>query len=770
MIRSLLLENFRRHSHTEMRFDEHGQIVLITGSNGAGKTSILEAIQFALYGESRYGKRNLDTLVRRGAELEGMQVELVFDLGNDTYRIQRRRDGRSVTAVLWGNDMPLMEGPNAVTEAVIRLLGMDSTAFRLAVIAQQKEIDGLASLRPAERAAAIRRLLRLDALGAAKEEANRVFREQRQLVAAVRPNASSARVTQELEEATAAQQAAYEEQGKAQMEISQIDALLSTDSQIDTAWQVASGSREKARIRVEREASEIKRLISEISTLSIPDEPSPVRDGEVVALELSSVHQLISDADSARRILEQRAGVEEELLRVQTTLANLGESDHRELAGGVKNAEYALTQVIGTSSRLDTELEDAKSIWHRQKARREEMETHLARTREIGASCETCGQNVDEEHRRKLIASLEQELAALRSEEVALKQEGALLTEQRDTARTEIDKARTDLVLARQRVTDSERRDAERAECERRISTYTAQLHRLFAEPIDSTPLLSRRDELSKELTAIQRSLAAREERQVALARREELERSHQATEARLAEANLELSASVVSEDLQRSHERREALRLRREEEVSLERSWAKQAAEATGRVAAATASLKRREVDMQRASNHEGRAVDAANASLLLGDASDRLATRVRPMLEQTLGQLLEKMSDGRFTSVRIDDDYQVVVSDDGEFRALSELSGGESDLVALAMRLALAQVVADRSGTGPGFLILDECFASQDAARRASVLAALRGLRDQYRQIFLISHVENIEDSADVVVEVSVSDDRSETLVSIT
>jgi exonuclease SbcC len=83
--------------------------------------------------------------------------------------------------------------------------------------------------------------------------------------------------------------------------------------------------------------------------------------------------------------------------------------------------------------------------------------------------------------------------------------------------------------------------------------------------------------------------------------------------------------------------------------------------------------------------------------------------------------------------------------------------------------MRLALAQVVADRSGTGPGFLILDECFASQDAARRASVLGALRSLRSQYRQIFLISHVENMEDSADVVVEVEVSEDRSETSVSI-
>jgi DNA repair exonuclease SbcCD ATPase subunit len=91
--------------------------------------------------------------------------------------------------------------------------------------------------------------------------------------------------------------------------------------------------------------------------------------------------------------------------------------------------------------------------------------------------------------------------------------------------------------------------------------------------------------------------------------------------------------------------------------------------------------------------------------------------------------------------------------------------------DLVALSVRLALAQVVTDRQGAGgPGFLILDECFASQDSQRRQAILAALRNLRDVYSQIFLISHVENIEDSADTVIEVSTDEDREETEVTVT
>ena len=80
----------------------------------------------------------------------------------------------------------------------------------------------------------------------------------------------------------------------------------------------------------------------------------------------------------------------------------------------------------------------------------------------------------------------------------------------------------------------------------------------------------------------------------------------------------------------------------------------------------------------------------------------------------------------------------------------------------------MALAQVVSERHGSGgPGFLILDECFASQDNQRRQSILAALRNLRDVYSHIFLISHVENIDDSADMVVSVVTDETRSETEV---
>jgi exonuclease SbcC len=109
-------------------------------------------------------------------------------------------------------------------------------------------------------------------------------------------------------------------------------------------------------------------------------------------------------------------------------------------------------------------------------------------------------------------------------------------------------------------------------------------------------------------------------------------------------------------------------------------------------------------------------------------------------------------------------DQDYNVFVQDRGVQRPITELSGGEIDLVALAVRLGLASVVSERHGSGgAGFLILDECFGSQDPSRRMSILNALRGLKQTHGQIFLISHVGGLEDAADAVIEVEIDDDAN-------
>ncbi len=62
MIRSIELVDFLAHSNTKLEFD-NGATVFV-GSNGAGKSSVIDAITFSLFGE--HTRKNNKGLIRRG--------------------------------------------------------------------------------------------------------------------------------------------------------------------------------------------------------------------------------------------------------------------------------------------------------------------------------------------------------------------------------------------------------------------------------------------------------------------------------------------------------------------------------------------------------------------------------------------------------------------------------------------------------------------------------------------------------------------------------
>src|SRR5437764_14779708 len=85
----LRLVNFRQHADTELEFGPG--IMGIIGPNGSGKTTILEAIAWALYGAQAV-RGDKDSIRRLGAKgRAGGDVELEFRLGAHEYRVTRGR-------------------------------------------------------------------------------------------------------------------------------------------------------------------------------------------------------------------------------------------------------------------------------------------------------------------------------------------------------------------------------------------------------------------------------------------------------------------------------------------------------------------------------------------------------------------------------------------------------------------------------------------------------------------------------------------------------
>jgi exonuclease SbcC len=767
MIKSLYAVNFRRHAELDLRFDDDRQLILIAGANGTGKSTILEAITFALWGEGRHGRRNLDTLVRRGAELEGMSVDLSFTISKDTYRVHRRRDGKSVTAVLYANDMPLVEGPLAVTAEIASLLGMDAAGFRLAVIAQQKDLDGLASLRPAERAHMITRLLRLDALTAAKNVASARFRNEREIASELR-GADSTPLRGELAQVQAALVSADLELAAARVALSDVDAEILSGASVDEAWascaqNVAHLEGALAQITARRET-----LNAELENIEIPEVTTPQAEMSELAELVATVERDIVHAESLERNARQHRVAHEELTRVRARteeiharLVQLGEPSPEAMTRQLDEALTALPEAEGRIEALRLEL---GALQGRQAA----LSTQIETTDQLGAECDHCGQGITIEHHRAQHVRLRTTLDEVDSRLEEIKEKGRETTEELTGLRDKVSAARRELDSARSDAAEYQRLLDERVELARREHIYAGQIERLDTTPVDVDRLYAQKAELAVAVAQASTHQQQVRLRDAALTRR--LEVISEVAELDLAAAHHaerieEARPTAALKALHVAH--RQSVE-RRDTERELLMHWETEHALGQARIKHIQTQLMDADAREQRRQQHQTTALHAAAATRLLGEVSERLSAQIRPSLQGAVSALLATMSDGRFSAAKISDEYAITVEDDGKFRPLSELSGGEIDLVALAVRLALAQVVSDRHGAGgPGFLILDECFASQDSQRRQSILAALRTLRDVYSQIFLISHVENIEDAADMVISVSTDETREETEV---
>lgn len=161
---------------------------LIHGPTGAGKTTILDAMCFALYGDASGAQRDGKSM--RSDHAAGgtiTQVTFDFSIGEDRYRIQRspeqerpKKRGGGMTivhaeALLWrlkesGEEELLDSGWSKVTEKVESLLGFKSSQFRQVVLLPQGDFRKLLTANSTERQEIMQTLFKTDLYRAIEEK------------------------------------------------------------------------------------------------------------------------------------------------------------------------------------------------------------------------------------------------------------------------------------------------------------------------------------------------------------------------------------------------------------------------------------------------------------------------------------------------------------------------------------------------------------------------------------------------------------------------
>jgi len=147
---------------------------------------------------------------------------------------------------------------------------------------------------------------------------------------------------------------------------------------------------------------------------------------------------------------------------------------------------------------------------------------------------------------------------------------------------------------------------------------------------------------------------------------------------------------------------------------------------------------------------------------SEVMTDFRTHLISRIRPTLSTYSSDFFERLTDGKYHQIELDENYNLMIYDNGEAYTIERFSGGEEDLANLCLRLAISEVITERAGGVFNFIILDEIFGSQDYIRRQNIMKALNLLSSKFRQIFLITHVDDVKNDMENIINVIEKEDN--------
>lgn len=137
MLNKLTLQCFRRHEALTIDFTPG--INVMRGANEAGKSTIHQAISYALFGAKALGQ-SLDEVVTWGTDVKKLKVTLVLTAGGVKHTFTRSKGGAEVT--LLDNKSPFVTGQTEVSNFAASLLGADAGTATKLLMASQNGIRG----------------------------------------------------------------------------------------------------------------------------------------------------------------------------------------------------------------------------------------------------------------------------------------------------------------------------------------------------------------------------------------------------------------------------------------------------------------------------------------------------------------------------------------------------------------------------------------------------------------------------------------------------
>jgi DNA repair protein SbcC/Rad50 len=794
---SLKISGFRSHLEpTELSFAGR-TLTAIVGPTGAGKSSILEAISYALYGKTPREQRAVKRLIcSRG---ETARVEFNFLIDEREFKVTRvlRRTGAGQHIIEDLSSGEKVVGETAVSIHVADLLGLGFDAFSSSVLLAQGQFSKFLEATPKDRGVILKGIFRLDQIDELQQAAKArrdALEGDLKLIEGER-NAIPAEVAVLLKEARARETQATARAAALEKAIPRERDLLRvlSDAERQRGEYEASIERIKTmtgRLPKDRElqdlATEEKELreLQELAgdALEVAEEALAVAVSQSLGLE----KELGSEADllDARAHIRARDTATKDIERL--TKQRITEAENREAAGlAASMAERVLAEASA----------EVRAVREQQNALQRTHAAHALRVGLVpGEPCPVCEQTVRTIPGGEPPGELVE--IALR-EKAAIKTEAQAATEARESAMRVAGLeaalvASADSLAALEEARQARERElaeafgssiTSAAEVEARLVRIRASRTLVEAARATVTAERARVDKISREAKTFGSRFLDKTRNLIELSAQVELPApaadapaaslaAHAAKvrdrlASQLQEIQVELastrsSAMVTAGELEHL---RADLDLTRESVIESVFADARAAA-GVARNEAATAE---KQLARSKELNKEEKAVKARQA-LFRTLATDLTAQQfIAFLLEDRTRLLLELGSErlhtmtGNRYRLELDDKNELEVVDEldaDKRRSVDTLSGGETFLASLALAIALAEVVT-RAGGRLQCFFLDEGFGTLDPESFDLAMDGIERIVSPDRLIGLVSHVPALRDRIEDQIMLEKGDD---------
>lgn len=786
ILTNIELINYKKYPSFRLEFEEG--LTGIIGRNGSGKSTIFDAIIFALYGELRGQKENLK--YAKAGEKESVSVSLVFEIDAKSYRVVRELRGKSQVAkamLYHDDDVLLSEGVKEVSRSITKLVGMSRDAFMHTVFASQKELTALSGLKNEDRKKIIRKLLGLEKIDKIEQEIrleltelNRDIKSFGEILLSEdekkQINASKELKTKEHEQIInelKVLQIKHDEASKTATSlhsaIQALQKLKEEHTKLHSDLSLLEQSKKSQTKTLDALHGKLKDLTTQSQTYAKEKtflEQYTQLSGQIalyqkqaVAFEkkegLEKEQVALRDAyrQAEKEIIELKEKLKSKALHVRD------EQEHKALH--VKSAEKLKT-LEKQEQTLRAEIAKYQGVI-------DDTQQKVSKIESLGreSECPTCTRPLLDAY-DEVITSLHATIKTIHTQEI-LQRDTALKTllghktkEQNSKLALEktLGEIATELKLLQSFEQTLSKKEA--------VFTSITQKGTANKKALESLGELNYDKESHTKALKTKESMEARYKELIGMAKLIEqiptLENECKTLEHSLAETQTDIEKQLQTI---KKHTYNEALHVKQntryDESLKAKDALAKSLRDKEkiggtikGEIGALQTKLDTNAKQKQQLQNKLDDKNDYEKLKLFMGEFKNNINAKIAPRISQLASEMYATITKGRYQHIEVNNEFDFFIYDEGERYGIERFSGGEIDLANLVLRIAISKTLSELSGSGGvGFLAFDEVFGSQDEERRFEIMEAFHTIKEQYRQIFLISHESEIKEMFERVVE---------------